>query len=290
MKKISVSIIVPAYNAEKYIAQTIQSVFEQTYTDWELIIIDDGSIDKTAIIIKEFLTDDRIKYFHQKNRGVSAARNTCIEHSNGKYIAFLDADDVWEPMNLEKKISFLENNTEFDWIFSNMYYADEKLNKIGIAPAGTDKNILEKILLWEGEVVPGPCSNLVIRRKCIEHGISFDANLTTAADQDYCIQLAKLFRGKHIPEALWCYRIIPTSMSRNLAAMEHDHIYVYKKASRLNLFKSYGFRHKCFSNLYLILAGSWWVNGNNKFRGIKFICLALLVYPPNFIKLIKKIF
>ncbi len=284
------SIIIPCYNAERFIAETIQSVINQSYTEWELIIIDDGSTDKSNTVIKTFLSDSRIKYFHQNNQGVSAARNSGINYSLGKYIAFLDADDVWEPTNLEKKIEYLENNIEYDWIFSDMYYADENLKKTRVAPTGSDTNILANILIWEGEVVPGPCSNIITRRKCIDKGILFDTHLTTAADQDYCIQLAKSFRGKHLPQPLWTYRVMPTSMSRNLNVMEHDHIYVYKKASSQKLFKSFWFKQKCFSNLYLILAGSWWVNGDNKLKGIKYIFIAFLTYPPNLTKLIKKLF
>ena len=283
-----VSVIIPAYNAEKYISATINSVLNQTYTDWELIIIDDGSTDGTANIITGFLQDPRIKYYYQKNTGVCGARNNGLKLAKGDSIALLDADDGWEPNNLEKKISILKSEPEVAWVFSDMYNADENLNKKDIAPIGTDKEILKSLLLWEGEVVPGPCSNIVLKAECIRSGIMFDTALSLSADMDFCLQLAEKFKGKRIPEPLFSYRILPGSMSKSLSTAERDGIYVYKKAARKNLFHSFGFKQKCFSNLYLILAGNWWVNGNNKGRGLYFIIRSLVNYPPNVSKLIKK--
>jgi glycosyltransferase involved in cell wall biosynthesis len=283
-----VSIIIPAYNAEKYISTTINSVIQQVYNNWELIIINDGSTDKTEDVVKNFLHDKRIKYYYQNNTGVCGARNKGIEYSQGDFIAFLDADDAWLPENLEKKINALVNHSEIDWVFSDMFNADENLVKTGVVQVGTDNKILESILLWERAIVPGICSNLVIRKKCILSGICFDRALSTSADQDFCLQLAAKYTGKRISEPLFYYRILPESMSRNLATVEHDSIFVYKKAQQNKLFRSFAFQKKCFSNLYLILAGNWWVNGRNKLRGIYFIILALINYPPILGKLIKK--
>lgn len=283
-----VSIITPAYNAEPYLRETVRSVQQQTYSDWELIIVNDGSKDGTEKLAQGFTTDPRIKIISQKNAGVSAARNKGIETAKGDYIAFLDADDTWEQDNLEKKIRMLESS-DADWVFSAMYLGDPQMNRIGIAPIGRDDSILENILLWEGEVVPGPCSNMVLKRKCIDAGLRFDTDLSTAADQDYTLQLAAKFKGKYIEEPLWTYRTLPGSMSRNIKVMEKDHIHVYRKAARNKLFHSFTFRRKCFSNLYMILAGSWWVNGGNKLRGTYFIMRSLISYPPHIIKLLSKL-
>ena len=289
MNNVSASIIIPAYNAGKFIAETIHSVINQTYNNWELIIIDDGATDNTKNVVALFLSDNRIKYFYQKNAGVSAARNKGLEMVTGDYIAFLDADDVWEPENIEKKIKMLVDFPDVDWVYSDMFEAGEKMNKVKVAAIGRDDNILENILLWEGEVVPGPCSNLVVRRKCITNGVKFDTHLSTAADQDFCLQLAKSYKGKRIGEALWSYRILSTSMSRNIKTMQKDHIYVYRKARKDNMFQSFWFQQKCFSNLFIILAGSWWVWGQNKWRGIFFLFLSILYFPPNIKKIAKKL-
>jgi glycosyltransferase involved in cell wall biosynthesis len=284
-----VSIVIPAYNAEKFIAETIDSVIGQTYTNWELIVVDDGSKDGTKEVVAAYLGDPRVKYVHQQNAGVSLTRNHGIRLSKGEYITFLDADDHWQKNNLEEKIKFLEQNPVVDWVFSDRLLADEDLNYIGHGEPGRDVDMLKNILLWEGEVVPGLCSNMVMRRKCAEAGLAFDPALSTAADQDFSLQLASRFTGKRIPQALWTYRIRKTSMSRNIELMERDHIRVYRKAEQQGLFPSFWFRQRCFSNLYLTLAGSWWVDAGNKARGLYFIMKSLLTYPPNIGKLTRKL-
>lgn len=281
-----VSIIIPAYNAEKYIIETINSVLNQTYSNWELIIIDDGSQDKTAELIANlYKNDSRINYYYQKNTGVSGARNNGLSKCKGEYIALLDADDVWEKNNLELKVNALESNKNISWVFSDMYNADKNINIINIASTGTDKNILNSILLWQTEVIPGPCSNVVFTKRCYDEGIKFDIKLSTAADQDFTLQLASKYKGFHINKPLWRYRILNNSMSRNISVMEKDHIKVFKKAKKNKLFKNFWFKQKCFSNLYWILAGSWWKNGNNKLRGFYFIILALTTNPLSIVKI-----
>jgi len=286
----TVSIITPAYKAAGFIAETIQAVIDQTLTDWELIIIDDGSPDNQAEVITPFLSDNRIKYYRQENTGVSRARNNGMEHVTGKYIALLDADDVWLKNNLEVKIGYMESHPEIDFVYSDMINAIEDVHHLEEAVPGKDEAKVEDILLWEGEVIPVPCSNVIYRTKCYREGVKFDPSLSTAADQDFTIQLAARYKSAKIPEKLLLYRVRKDSMSRNIALMERDHIAAFEKAERLGLFPSRSFRQKCFSNLYMILAGSWWVNAHNRTRGLYFIMRSLVTYPPNVSKLLKKIF
>jgi teichuronic acid biosynthesis glycosyltransferase TuaG len=115
-----VSIITPTYNAEKFIRKTLESVQNQSYQNWEMILVDDASTDETVKIISDFAkTDNRIKLFQlPKNSGNGFARNVALEKATGKYIAYLDADDLWFPMKLEKQIQFLkENNLPFTFSF-----------------------------------------------------------------------------------------------------------------------------------------------------------------------------
>lgn len=107
-----VSIIVPAYNTEKYISDMIESVLQQTYTYFELIIVDDASTDRTAQIVQSF-RDKRIKLIrHTSNKGPGAARNTAIEAASGKWMAVLDADDQWQPNRLERLVGVLQEAGE----------------------------------------------------------------------------------------------------------------------------------------------------------------------------------
>lgn len=112
MKGHLVSIITPSFNSEKFISDTIQSVKNQTYQEWEMIIVDDGSTDGTISIIKEFLTDSRIQ-LHQleQNSGTGVARNKAITLAKGRYISFLDSDDLWKPEKLQKQVEFMTSKT-----------------------------------------------------------------------------------------------------------------------------------------------------------------------------------
>ncbi|MCK4248925.1 MAG: glycosyltransferase family 2 protein, partial [Candidatus Omnitrophica bacterium] len=120
---IKVSVIIPVYNSEKFIRETIESVLNQTYYDFEIITVDDGSTDKSADIINSF-NDKRISYVYQKNQGISGARNTAISESKGEYIALLDHDDLWLPQKLEKQIPLLENNDKVGLVYSDCYNVD----------------------------------------------------------------------------------------------------------------------------------------------------------------------
>ncbi len=132
-----VSIITPLYNCEKYIEETILSVINQTYKNWEMIIVDDCSKDNgTEIVEKYQRKDNRIKLFKNEiNLGGAGTRNKCIEKAKGKYIAFLDSDDLWKKEKLEKQISFMEKN---NYLFSYTKY--ERINE-----EGEKLNLLSKI-------------------------------------------------------------------------------------------------------------------------------------------------
>lgn len=122
-----ISVIMPSYNTASYIAETVQSVLAQTYQNWELIIVDDCSTDDTDEVIKPFLADDRIRYFkNEKNSGAAVSRNRALREAKGKWIAFLDSDDLWMPEKLEKQIAFMEEN---GYHFSYTNY--EEVNMVG---------------------------------------------------------------------------------------------------------------------------------------------------------------
>jgi len=110
-----VSVIIPTYSYSKYIEKAINSVLAQTYRDFEIIVVDDGSTDNTRKII-ETKYKDKVRYFYQENKGASAARNKGIKESKGEYLAFLDQDDLFHPLSLEKKVDFLNRNSEFGWV------------------------------------------------------------------------------------------------------------------------------------------------------------------------------
>jgi glycosyltransferase involved in cell wall biosynthesis len=124
-----VSIIMPAYNAGDFIAEAIQSVLEQEHQHWELIIINDGSTDNTEEIVKSF-NDDRIQYYSQKNNGVSAARNVGLDNMKGDFYAFLDADDIYTPINLSARLKVFEQRPDVDFVDGSVEVFDNDTGKV----------------------------------------------------------------------------------------------------------------------------------------------------------------
>ena len=224
MKKVSV--IIPVYGVEKYIAAAVQSVLNQTYKNFELFIIDDGSPDRSVEICQQF-TDYRIRIIRQKNRGLSGARNTGIRHAQGEYLAFLDGDDVWLPNKLEKHIEHLESSPAVGVSFSRSAFIDEAGNSLGTYLMPKLKEITPHYLLRDNPVGNG--SAAVMRREVLEairfqdnlHGgvedFYFDTQFRRAEDIDcwlrVAIQTHWLIEG--IPEALTLYRVNSEGLSAN---------------------------------------------------------------------------
>lgn len=168
-----VSVIIPVYQAEKYVAATVQSVLAQTYKNFELLIIDDGSLDQSIEICQQF-TDPRIKIIRQQNRGVSAARNAGIRHAQGEYIALLDADDLWLPQKLEKHVEHLENSPEVGVSFSRSAFIDEVDKPIGIFQMSKLKDVTPLDLLCRTPIGNG---SVPVMRKEVFAAIKFTDNL-----------------------------------------------------------------------------------------------------------------
>lgn len=134
-----VSIIMPSYNTATYIAESIQSVVTQTYKNWELIIVDDCSKDDTDRVVQEFLNDDRIRYLkNEKNCGAAVSRNRALREAKGKWIAFLDSDDLWLPEKLEKQIAFMEEH-DYHFSYTNYCEIDPQGSKNGVSVTGPRK-------------------------------------------------------------------------------------------------------------------------------------------------------
>ena len=125
-----VSVIIPAYNCDRYISKAIASVFEQTYTDYELIVVDDGSTDDTAQLIRSY--GDRLNYIYQTNQGVAQARNSGLAAAQGQYIAFLDQDDLFLPYKLASQVTLLEQNLSLGMANSGWQIVNERGEEINL--------------------------------------------------------------------------------------------------------------------------------------------------------------
>ncbi len=227
------SVIIPVYKVEKYISETINSVLNQTYQNFELIIVDDGSPDRSVEICQQF-KDPRLKIIRQKNQGVCAARNTGISHANGQYLAFLDGDDLWLPQKLEKHLKHLESSPDVGVSFSRSAFIDERGAALGIYQMPKLTEITPPLILRRNPVGNG--SAPVIRREVFEAieykenstGIQrqcyFDPKLAHFEDVECWLRISLLtdWKTEGIPEALTLYRVNSKGASSNLNKQIED--------------------------------------------------------------------
>jgi glycosyltransferase involved in cell wall biosynthesis len=281
-----VSIIIPTYNSDKYIADAITSVIKQDYKNWELLVVDDGSTDNTTAVVSEFLSDPRITYFKKENSGVSHARNYGAERAKGRYLCFLDADDSFHSTNVSEKVAVLNNNPDAGLVHADISMTDARGNLLHFFNTGLSGSRLHlALLLWNECVIPAPSSIMVTKEAFYAVG-KWDPLFSTAADQDFFIRVTAAYPIYRINRPLTSYRIVDASMSKNPAVFEKDHLAVYRKAKNNNLFPDMVFEKKCFSNLHLIIAGNWWMHGE-KIKAIKHVCLSFLFSPVVFFKRLK---
>ena len=180
-----VSVIIPTYNRASLISRAVDSVLAQTFKDYEVIIIDDGSKDNTKEVLESYT--GRVKYIYQNNGGISVARNRGIEESNGKYIAFLDSDDYWAPEKLEMQAKILDENPKVGIVYVRMPIVNEKGEVLGMKPNGiSGKNFQELLRVW-GDL---PTSSVMTRRECFDRVGVFDENLPPMEDIDMWLRIA----------------------------------------------------------------------------------------------------
>lgn len=191
-----VSVVIPIYNSEKYILKCIQSVLDQTFTDYELILVNDGSTDNSLSIIKEFENkDQRIIIYNQENRGVSCARNSGLKLASGRYITFIDSDDYVEPDFLEQLVSKTEASVDF--VFSGMRNIHAEIVK---------KKICQKDYYWDLDteddfikflyqpLQSSPCAKLYSNSIIQKNQLRFDLSLSCAEDRDFNMKFFNFIR------------------------------------------------------------------------------------------------
>ncbi len=208
-----VSVIVPAFNVEKYIRETINSVIQQNYVDFEIIVIDDGSNDKTAEVVNA-IKDKRIRYYFQTNTGLPArARNVGVGHARGEYLAFLDHDDLWKPDKLLKQIEILKYNNSIALIATNAFFMfeDKKTNTPFIVKMKSGY-FKDSNLFPDNKVIQ---STTLVKRKSFEAvgGLNEDPDLMAIEDYDLWLRLYNKYPCYYIKECLAYYRVLPNSAS-----------------------------------------------------------------------------
>lgn len=227
-----VSIITPLYNSEKFIGETIESVLNQTYKNWEMIIVNDCSKDNGPKIVEEYCKkDNRIKLFNnEKNMGVSFTRNKAIDISKGKYIAFLDSDDLWKKEKLEKQINFMEKE---NIILS--YTSYEKINE-----DGSKRGVIEVPLSLDYKELLKNCLigflTAIYRKEELKN-----ERFQNTKVEDYIFWLnilKKIDYAYGINENLASYRVLNNSRSSNKVDIVKFHWKIYSEIEKLGFFKS----------------------------------------------------
>ena len=209
-----VSIVIPAYNHEKYVRECVQSVLDQTYQDFEIIITDDGSSDGTVNVIRKF-DNSRIQlYTHANNKGVCATINNCIQKAAGEYIAVLNSDDIWEPTKLEKQVAYLDSHPEIGAVFSKVAFIDAASDLIGFEKLPHSRTFEKenrsryewlKYFFFSGNCLCHP--SILIRKKCHEYVGLYNKRMFNLHDLDMWVRLCFKYEIHILDEKLVRFRI-----------------------------------------------------------------------------------
>ena len=271
-----VSVIIPAYNKANTIVSTVESVFQQTLKDLEIIIVDDGSTDNTVEKVKAF--GGRIRFFRQERGGVSAARNYGIRQAGGEFVAFLDGDDLWLPQKLELQLNRLERERDRQAVQCSVYLVNNQLKVIGSRVCNPAEDTLLDFLLFRN--LPGFGSTLLARRKVIEELGGFGTDLVILEDWDLACRLARSNALVSLEDFLVLYRQHPGNRSRQVE--------IHVEPGFRSLSRLFGDPHlehsiqrqegRVWARFYTMLAGGYVQNRRWK-EGIRWGVKALLTSP-----------
>jgi glycosyltransferase involved in cell wall biosynthesis len=250
MKTPLISVIIPAYNAEKTIARTIQSVLAQTYANFELLVIDDGSQDATVEIIQSIF-DPRLKLFSYPHQGHSAGRNRGLSHAGGEYVAFIDADDMWTPNKLEAQLQALQSHPEAAVAYSWTNFIDQEDRFLRPGSYIKVKGNVYSKLLGTNFIENG--SNPLIRREALTAVGLFDETLITSPDWDMWLRLAARYPFVCVEAPQILYRVSTHSVSANVRGMEKSCLRILNRNFAEAPAEIQPLKATCFGNLYLYL-------------------------------------
>lgn len=229
-----VSVVIPAYNAEAFIEAAITSVLEQTYPQLEVLVVDDGSRDRTAEQVKAIARrDQRVMLLQQANAGVAAARNLGIRHAKGEFIAPLDADDVWYPQNLEQQVKcIVAAGEKVGLVYAWSIDIDQGGQPTGYFRASRiEGNVYTTLLLHD---FIANASSVLIRKDCLDRVGEYDSTLRQqhgqgGEDWDLYLRLAQHYEFRVVPDFLVGYRKLPGSMSTDRRQMAHSRFLIWQK-------------------------------------------------------------
>lgn len=208
-----VSVVLPIYNGEKFLHEAVESILGQTLSDFEFIVVDDGSKDGSRAILEEYSHRDKRMIFSAlpKNQGVAIASNHGLKMARGKYIARMDADDISLPERFEKQAAFLETHSEIDIIGSATLLVDDRAHKIGLQSVPLE----DLAIRWKGcfssPLIP---PTIMFRRSVIvEHDLNYRGPMEQAEDIDFLLRFLEFAKGANLAEPLYVYRVHTASIT-----------------------------------------------------------------------------
>lgn len=240
-----VTVIVPAFNYAHFISQTLDSVRGQTYQNWECVVVDDGSTDDTREVVARYVERDaRIRYVHQQNSGLSAARNTGIKHSRGEFLQFLDADDLIEECKIEGQVEYLETHKDVDLVYGDArYFSTENPNERRYSMFDPDEAWMPQLSGTGFDLLPAllkqcilPINAPLVRRTVIAEVGMFNTKSVAVEDWEYWIRCAsqgKRFQYVSLDRTLALIRYHPSSLSKNNARMVSGIIQMRQSVSKV---------------------------------------------------------
>lgn len=266
-----ISVVTPTYNRPELLINSVNSVLSQTYSDFELIVIDDCSSDNTPGVLKGF-RDERLKVIrNSSNKGIAAVRNIGVTSSQGKYIAFLDDDDEWLPDKLEKQIRIMENSPEsLGCVYSGCLTTGPDGSEIVSTSIPRYRNKVLNELLLENFITT---STTLVKKSSIEKAGLFDEDIPYGEDYDMWIRIAEDFEFDFAPEPLTKYRIHPNSITRNYAKVINGIEKILSKHRSL-----FARNKKAYCNHLLFLGVIYCYSGKTG-EGIKTFMQAIRAYP-----------
>jgi len=254
-----VSVIIPSYNSAKYLTDAVDSVLNQTFREYEVLVVDDGSTDNTEAVMRGYRGP--VRCIRQRNSGVAAARNCGIKESRGRYLAFLDADDTWRHDKLEAQVRALRRNSVFRACYTAFTVVGPDLTPIGVKRSHREIASLEDLLL-RGNVIGSICS-VVCERSLFETAGGFDPSLSQCADWDMWVRISTLTEFLYLDEPLVTYRQHAANMSRDACLLERDSLRVLDKgfdmpSLDIDLRRK---RRAALARNYMVLAGTYFQAG-----------------------------
>lgn len=291
---VTVSVVIPTYNRSDVISRAIESVLRQTFTDFEILIVDDCSTDNTKQIVKR-LDDPRICYYrHDTNQGGSAARNTGIEHAEGKYIAFLDSDDEWFPRKLERQVNYLESLPE-EWVAVYCKWEGKRNGYFGRVRGLMSRFFSDNVGAEGGqELIPyiltmtfpiGGASTLLVKHETVETMSGFDESFQRHQDWEFLIRLLQHGKLGCVSEVL--FRKYSTGAPNPTSLEETKQQFFEKFADLIQQYENEGYR--ITERHQLVLARKHYQSGDFR-QGNKYVMNTFVPDPKLYLALVWGVF